>query len=286
MRTRLQEARKRKDDYSAYYNLALRYGPLAEKEFRAAPYPGSVYRTKISHATRVIQNWWWCIWPALLRRRKVAALALQSIFRGSIQRKRWREIIRLRTLWGTTRLLAHSFVAWMHYAARLRRLATITGRSRNRCLRRCLCAWAEQADFERRGKECLVRERLRRVGMGTIARAFEAWTSFAETSRTVRRMRQRSLSRPVLCVWRRRALSARRRRQLVWACSKLVSRGLRWQCRKRFLELRRACCSMQKLVRVKLTRAHFQRRIITRRTQKARQMVLNLQVSIDALRRC
>eukprot|EP00752_Nemacystus_decipiens_P016338 g14612.t1 len=158
-----------------YYRLAVKYGPLSEDQFELDAYPGSQYHGKIVDASRVIQNWWWSLWPRVLRRRKAAALMIQSAFRGFSQRRRWHAIIRLRTAWGNTRVVAHSFVVWRDTVARIRRVGAFTSRFRNRskinCLKVLRCNVAEQ----KRMREELLRDRLRRVSEGVRLRVFEAW---------------------------------------------------------------------------------------------------------------
>lgn len=257
--TRLEEARQRKEDYATYYDLTLRYGPLSDKDFDMAVYPGRVYVGIISDAAHVVQNWWWSTWPPVLRRRKSAALAVQSAFRGFVKRRQYQGIVRLRTLWGTTRIVAHVFVSWRDQTAKVRRVAAFTNRFRKLCVVRCLQAWRRHVDTEREAREDVVRQRLRRAKDGIRARVFENWVIYTETSLAVDRMRRRVILRPMLRAWSRRALADRVRNRMFWACAKLASRALRYHGRRRFVEAREACCKMQSFARRVVGRAKVQR---------------------------
>ncbi|CBJ48322.1 hypothetical protein Esi_0002_0053 [Ectocarpus siliculosus] len=173
--SKLEEAQRRKQDYSTYYGLAVRYGPLPGEKFDLATYPGSHYHGKILDATRVIQIWWWSVWPPLLRHRKAAALAIQSQFRGFLQRQKWRAIIRLRTLWGNTRIVTHSFVVWRITITTALRVKTFTGRLSNRRKGRVFGALLSNAQERRAAREELLRQRIRRVSEGVRLRVFESW---------------------------------------------------------------------------------------------------------------
>lgn len=276
--SRLEEARRRKQDYAVYYSLALRYGPFDAEEFGVAPYPGSAYRTKVQQAARIAQNWWWGVWPPLLRRRKIAALMAQSAFRGFLQRKRWNAIIRLRTLWGTTRFVARVFVCWQKSSIKSRRVAAFARRLQNGIVRRCLATWAGQVDAKRKRGENLVRQRLRRVEAGMTQRIFDAWVAYSEISRKIEHMHRRSITWPTFDAWRHRVYSDHVTRRLNWACAKLVSRNLRWHLRTRFLRLRDCAGKIQRLARKKLERARVQRHTTARRTRMAERIVNDIQV--------
>ncbi|CAN0127432.1 unnamed protein product [Scytosiphon promiscuus] len=172
---KLEEARRRKQDYAAYYRLALSYGSLAVEQFEQSQYPGNCYQGKVLDAARVIQNWWWSVWPTLLRRRKAGALAIQSVFRGFLQRRKWQAIIRLRTLWGNTRIVAHSFTVWRSRVASFQRAKAFAGRRIARSNAKCLAALRSNAVEKRTSREKLLRERLRRVSAGLRLRVFEGW---------------------------------------------------------------------------------------------------------------
>ncbi|CAM9946872.1 unnamed protein product [Ectocarpus sp. 4 AP-2014] len=173
--SKLEEAQRRKQDYGTYYGLAVRYGPLPGDQFDLITYPGSHYHGKILDATRVIQIWWWSVWPPLVRHRKAAALAIQSQFRGFLQRRKWRAIIRLRTLWGNTRIVTHSFVAWRTTITTALRVKAFTGRLSNRRRGRIFGALLSNAQERRAAREELLRRRIRRVSEGVRLRVFESW---------------------------------------------------------------------------------------------------------------
>ncbi|CAN0078753.1 unnamed protein product [Ectocarpus sp. 12 AP-2014] len=173
--SKLEEAQRRKQDYGTYYDFAVRYGPLPGDQFDLAIYPGSHYHGKILDATRVIQIWWWGVWPPLLRHRKAAALAIQSQFRGFLQRRKWRAIIRLRTLWGNTRIVTHSFVVWRTTITTALRVKAFTGRLSNRRRGRVFGALLTNAQERRAAREELLRQRIRRVSEGVRLRVFESW---------------------------------------------------------------------------------------------------------------
>ncbi|CAM9595962.1 unnamed protein product [Ectocarpus fasciculatus] len=173
--SKLEEAQRRKQDYGTYYGLAVRYGPLPGDQFDLAPYPGSHYHGKILDATRVVQIWWWGVWPPLLRHRKAAALAIQSQFRGFIQRRKWHAIIRLRTLWGNTRIVAHSFVVWRTKITTALRVKAFTSRLSNRRKEKVFGALLGNAQERRAAREELLRQRIRRVSEGVRLRVFESW---------------------------------------------------------------------------------------------------------------
>lgn len=278
-RARLEEAQRRKGDYAAYYNLALRYGPLGSEEFDAAPYPGSALHSKVSNAALVVQNWWWGAWPPLFRRRKLAALMVQSVFRGFVQRKRWRVFVRLRLLWGTTRIVSRALAGWKEGASRARRVARFAGRTRVRTLERSFAAWRHQAVVERSEVEKAIIDRLRRSQFGVSQRIFDAWASYAAASRRVEKMRGRSFTRGPFRAWRECTASDRRHRLLIRLCSTIASRALGRAARTRFLELRGACCMAQRLARGKLARVRVRRMIVERRVQQAEQLAQDAEVS-------
>lgn len=277
---RLDEARRRRKDYATYYHLALLYGPLSDQEFRVAAYPGSIYHNKTSDAARTAQNWWWNVWPTLLRRRKSAALAIQVNFRGFLQRRRWRAIIRLRTLWGFTRIVAHAFVCWRELVAKTCKVTVFARRFRSRCVARCLAAWAGHVDAERKLREAIVHDLLKRASQGIRLRVFEAWARYTDTSLAIERMRVRSFARPVLWAWHEQASSDRLRGQLGWACAKLTARLKRWQHRTGFLERRSACCTVQRGVRIYIARVRLKRKITESRTSRALEIIQDVEVGI------
>ncbi|CAM9426646.1 unnamed protein product, partial [Hapterophycus canaliculatus] len=172
---KLEEARRRKQDFDTYYHLAVRYGPLPVDQFEQPTYPGSCYQSKVLDATRALQNWWWTVWPTLLRRRKAAALTIQSVFRGFLQRRKWYAIIRLRTLWGNTRIVAHSFTVWRSRVASFQRVKAFADRFKARSNAKCLAALKCNAVERRTSREKLLRERLRRISDGLRLRVFEGW---------------------------------------------------------------------------------------------------------------
>lgn len=276
---RSEEARRRQQDYGTYYYLALRYGALSNEDFGTATYPGKLYHNRISDAARVIQNWWWSTWPPALRRRKAAALAIQSIFRRFVQRRKWHSIIRLRTLWGSTRFVAHAFLCWRDHFAKSRRVALCIHRFRNRCLQRSLVAWACLVDAERKARDDVIRRRLKRVKEGLSQRIFQAWVRYAETSLAVKSMRRRICARPVLRSWRERASADRVSNRLRWSCTILASRLLRWRYRNMFLDHRRACCKIQRAARRRIGRVRVRRGTAKSRTRRAEEIVQVIEVS-------
>lgn len=243
-----------------------------------AVYPGKIYARKVSDAARVVQDWWWNAWPSVLRRRKSAALAIQSLYRGFAQRKLWHGIIRLRTLWGNTRITAHAFVPWRDHVAKVGRVAAFTRRFRKRCAGRCLTAWRGFVDAKIKDREDLVRRRLKRVKEGIRARVFEGWIRYSEISLAVERMRRRVCTRPVLRAWRKHAHADRVYTHLHWACATLASRVLRWRARARFVDCRRACCKIQRFARGGNARVKVQRRAAEARTRQAEEIVQIVEV--------
>lgn len=276
--SRLEEARRRKDDYSTYYDFALRYGPLNEEEFELATYPGKICQAKTTDAIRMIQNWWWSVWPSLLRRRKAAALVIQAVFRGFVQKKRWCAIIRLRTLWGNTRIIAHAFTCWRDIHKKIKRVRVFTHHFHNRCKLICLMALVNHAKEKRKLREDAVRDSLRRVSAGIRFRVFEAWVRFTDISLAVERMHRRSSTRPVFRVWWMKASASRRYRLIVSACGVLVSRLLRFKCRARYAGLRRSCIGMQHIVRVNIARTRVKKRVEMSRARSAEEAVQALEV--------
>lgn len=276
--TRLEEARRRKLDYATYYGFALRYGPLAEEEFELVTYPGESYHARVSDACRLVQYWWWSVWPPVLRCRKAAALQIQASFRGLLQRKKWRAIIRLRALWGNTRIVAHSFTCWRDIVAKIRRVKAFTRRFRSRCKGRCYAALAKHAKQEKKLREDVVRERLRRLSQGIRFRVFDAWVTYTETSVAVKRMHLRSLVRPVFRAWWTTALAARRQCRLRWACATLVRRFISWRHRARYSDVRTACIKLQGVARVKSARARVKKDMHNARLRRAEEVIQALEV--------
>lgn len=270
---RLEEARRRKQDYATYYRLAISYGPLTVDQFEQCTYPGSYYQNTILDATRVLQNWWWSVWPTLLRRRKAAALAIQSVFRGFRQRRKWHAIIRLRTLWGNTRIVAHSFTVWRSTVESFQRVKVFAERCKTRTKAKCLGALRCNAIARRTSREKLLRERLRRVSDGLRLRVFEGWVRYAETSLAITRLGYRSSARPAFLGWRAIASADRIRCRLRWACATLASRLLRWRQRSSYTRLRASCVKIQVVARVKIASTRLRRDIAESRTRRAEEIV-------------
>lgn len=277
-RQRLEEAQRRKQDYGTYYGLAVRYGPLPGDQFDLATYPGSHYHGKILDATRVIQIWWWSVWPPLLRHRKAAALAIQSQFRGFLQRRKWRAIIRLRTLWGNTRIVTHSFVVWRTTITTALRVKAFTGRLSNRRKGRVFGALLSNAQERRAAREELLRQRIRRVSEGVRLRVFECWVRYTETSLAVERLRFRSVAWRWFREWRDVALEDRMRSRMDWACSTLASRLLRWKHRSHYFRVRKSCVKMQVVARMQISCARLKRKVKASRVRRAEEAVQKLEV--------
>lgn len=275
---RFEEAKRRKQDYSTYYSLAQQYGPLLDTDFAMAVYPGKVYAGKVSDAARWVHNWWWSAWPPVLRQRKAAALTIQSVFRGFVQRKKWHGIIRLRTLWGNTRITAHVFVSWRDHVAKLRRVAAFTCCFQKRCAGRCLAAWRGFVDAQRRQRENVVFRRLKQVKDGIRARVFEGWVGYTETSLAVERMRRRVCTRFVLKAWEKYTRANRAYTHLCWACATLAGRALRWRARTRFIIYRRACCKIQRFSRGRMAVLEVQRRAAEASTRQAEEIAQAVEV--------
>lgn len=214
----------------------------------------------------------------MLRRRKAAALAIQSAFRGFSQRKKWHAIIRLRTAWGNTRIVAHSFVVWREAVALIRQVRAFASRFRNRskmnCLKALLCNVAER----KRLREELLRDRLRRVSEGTRLRVFEAWMRYTETSLVIKRLQYRSSARPAFRAWWEVASEDRMRSRLRRACAALASRLLRWKTRSHYTRLRGSCVKIQDIARMKIASIRIKNKIRASRIRRAEESVQALEV--------
>lgn len=261
-----------------YYEFALRYGPLAEEEFELAVFPGRRYHAKNSDASRAIQNWWWSVWPSTLRRRKAAALVIQSLFRGFLQRRRWYAIIRLRTLWGNTRIAAHAFLQWKNMVVKVRKAKAFARRLRYRCEARCFAMLVAHARRKHQSREEVLRRRLQKVSEGIRLRVFEGWVRYTETSLAVERMRRRSVTRPVLRAWGGHALESRRHRRLCLASATIIHRVLGWRRRARYVDLRKACINMQAIARTKIAWIRGKRKIKESLMRQAEEAVQLLEV--------
>lgn len=275
---RLEEARRRKQDYATYYRLASRYGPLAKDQFELAVYPGSSYHGKVLDASRMVQNWWWSVWPRVLRRRKAAALAIQSVFRGFLKRKRWQAIIRLKTLWGNTRIVAHALWVWRSHVALVRRVRAFTQRFRNRNKAKALNTLYCITTEKKRSREELLRRHLRRFSEGIRLRVFERWVGFTDTSLAVGRLRFRSLAWPAFRGWRNIAREDRARSKLQWACATLASRVLRWRERSRYVRAQRSCLRIQVVARMWIASARVKCKLAAARFRRAEEAVQALEV--------
>lgn len=275
---RLEEARRRKQDYATYYRLAVSYGPLANDQFELATYPGNRYRDKVLDASRVIQNWWWSVWPRLLRRRKAAALVIQSVFRGFVKRQKWHTIIRLKTLWGNTRIVAHGFSVWRGKVALIRRVRAFARRFRNRSKANCLGALLCIVNEKKKQREELLRGRLRRVSQGIRLRVFQGWLRYTETSLTVERLRFRSSVRPAFRGWREIACEEMIRMRLQWACAIIASRVLRWRERSRYVRSRGSCMRIQAVARIRIASARVKSKLADLRYRRAEEAVQALEV--------
>lgn len=270
---RFEEARRRKLDYAEYFALALRYGPLGEGDFERAIFPGRSYHGNLFDASRLIQTWWWGLWPSILRRRKAAALMIQARFRGHVQRIRWQAIIRLRTMWGYTRIVAHAYTCWRDSVAKIRRAKAFARRLKNRCLARCLAALASLTRERRETRQDIVRERIRRMSLTLRDRVFDAWVLFTEKSLAVKRMRWHSLVYPTFDSWRRKVFRDRSFSRLRWACAVLVGRLMRWKATTRYVRLCKACIKIQRLVRVKLAITRTRNAVRHSRTCRAEEAI-------------
>lgn len=261
-----------------YYEFTLRYGPFAEEEFALAVFPGRRYHAKISDASRAIQNWWWSVWPPTLRRRKAAALVIQSLFRGFLQRRSWYAIIRLRTLWGNTRVAAHAFLQWRNMVVKVRKTKAFARRLRYRCEAQCFAMLVAHARRKHESREEVLRRCLHKVSEGIRLRVFEGWVSYTETSLAVERMRRRSLTRPAFRIWEEHALEHRRRRRLCSASAVIVHRVLGWRRRARFVDLRRVCINMQTIARTKITWIKGKRKVKESLMRQAEEAAQSLEV--------
>ncbi len=226
----------------------------------------------------MIQNWWWSVWPPLLRRRKAAALVIQSIFRGFLQRQRWHAIIRLRTSWGNTRIVAHGFVIWRGKVAVVRRVRAFVGRFRRRSMVKCWSALVCNVTDKKNMREELLRERLRRVAQGVRLRVFEAWARYTEISLAVNRMRYRASVLPAFRGWRETASEDRIQARLHWACAVLVSRMIRWKQKSRYGRLRKSCVMIQVVARKKIASDRVKRKTADSRVRRAEEAVQALEV--------
>lgn len=244
-------------------------------------HPGSTYEAKVSDAGRAVQTWWWGVWPPMIRRRKAAALAVQKIFRGFLQRRKWRAIIRIRTLWGNTRVVACSFTRWKGTASKATRARAFAQRRQNRSKAHCFALLADHAQKRRRSKEDVVGACLRRASHGVRLRVFEAWVRYAETSLAVERMRLRRLALPVMRAWRMQASVNRRHGRLRWACTLIASRLLRWRRRVQYLDMRRACIKVQRAARSNIVRARVKKGLSESRVRRAEEAVQALEVRWD-----
>lgn len=214
----------------------------------------------------------------MLRRRKVAALAIQSVFRGFLKRKRWHTIIRLKTLWGNTRIVAHTLLVWRGKVALVRRVRAFTRRFRNRSKAKVLNALFFVATEKKKSRDELLRRHLRRVSEGIRLRVFEGWVRFTETSLAVRRLRLCSLVRPAFRGWRKRAMEDRAHSQLRWACSTLASRVLRWRERSRYVRVQRSCMRIQVMARMWIASARIKSKLAAVRFHRAKEAVQALEV--------
>lgn len=214
----------------------------------------------------------------MLRRRKAAALMIQSVFRGFLQRKRWRVIIRLKTSWGNTRILAHALSVWRGQIALIQRLRAFARRLRNRSKAKTLNAFFFFVAEKKRRQEELLRRRMRRTSAGIRLRVFEGWLGYTETSLAVGRLRLRSLVRPVFREWRKIATEDRARSQLQWACAVLASRTLRWKERSRYVRSRKSCTSIQVMARTWIASARIKARLKAVRFRRAEEAVQVLEV--------
>ena len=261
-----------------YYEFALRYGPLAAREFELAVLPGRRYYAKISDASRALQNWWWSVWPSTLRRRKAGALVIQSSFRGFVQRRRWYAIIRLRTLWGNTRIAAHAFLQWRDMVLKSRRAKAFARRLRYRCEAQCFAMLVAHARQKHQSREEILRRHLQKVSDGVRLRVFEGWVSYTETSLTVERMRWRSATRPAFRMWGGHALEKRRQHRQCSASAMIIHRVLGWRRRARYVDLRRVCINMQAIARRKLARIQRKKKVIESLMCQAEEAVQSLEV--------
>lgn len=261
-----------------YYEFARRYGPLAAGEFELAILPGRRYHAKISDASRAIQNWWWSVWPSTLRRRKAGALVIQSLFRGFLQRRRWYAIIRLRTLWGSTRIAAHAFLQWRDMVMKTRKVKAFARRLRYRCEAQCFAILVAHARQKHQSREEILRRRLQKISEGLRLRVFEGWVSYTQTSLAVERMRWRSVIRPAFRIWGGHALENRRHHRLCSASATIIHRLLGWRRRARFVNLRRVCINMQAIARTKLTWIQTKQKVKESLMCQAEEAVRSLEV--------
>lgn len=203
---------------------------------------------------------------------------IQSAFRGFLQRQKWRIIIRLRTSWGNTRIIAHSFLVWRNMVTLTRRVRAFAFRFRNRSKANCLKALTHNVTEKKRSREELLRDRLRRVSEGVRLRVFEAWASYTETSLAVKRMRYRSSVRPAFRGWWEIASEDRQRSRLCWACANLASRLLRWKARSYYTKLRESCAKMQAIARAKIASTRIKKNVRLSRVRRAEEAVQALEV--------
>lgn len=203
---------------------------------------------------------------------------IQSIFRGFLQRQRWHVIIRLRTSWGNTRIVAHGFVIWRDKVALVRRVRAFVGRFRMRSMVNCWSALVSNATHKKKMREDLLRERLRRVSEGVRLRVFEAWARYTETSLTIKRMRYRSSVLPAFRGWQETASEDRIHSRLHWACAVLVSRLMRWKQKSRYTKLRKSCVMIQVVARKKIALDRVKRKITDSRVRRAEEAVQALEV--------
>lgn len=215
----------------------------------------------------------------MLRRRKAAALMIQSVFRGFSQRKKWHAIIRLRTSWGNTRIVTHSFVVWRDRVALTRRVRAFAFRFRNRSKANCLKALLWNVVERQRLREELLRDRLRRVSEGVRLRVFEAWVRYAETSLAIKRLRYRSSVRPSFRGWWEIASRGRMHSRLCWACATLVSRLLRWKTRSHYTKLRGSCVKIQTVAKIQMASSRIKKKARASRISRAEEAVQALEVS-------
>lgn len=203
---------------------------------------------------------------------------IQSAFRGFSQRKKWHAIIRLRTAWGNTRVVAHSFVAWRDTVALVRRVRALVSRFRNRSKINCLNALLANMTERKRVREELLRDRLRRVSEGVRLRVFEAWVRYTETSLAIKRLRFRSSVQAAFRGWWEIASEDRMRSRLRWSCAMLASRLLRWKTRSQYTKLRGSCVKIQTIARIKIASSRIKNKVRESRVRRAEEGAQALEV--------
>lgn len=271
---RWEETRQRKLDYATYYTYAERYGPLSEQEFNQnASNPGRAYNAKAFVAARSVQVWWWTVWPPLLRRRKAAALAVQATFRGYLQRRKWGTLIKLRVLWGKTRIITHTLKVWCHTVARTKRVKAFACRFRKNCKARCFAVLFDLSKHRREARQLMLRKHLQQVSHRVQQCVFEAWAQYAEKSLIVTRMNFWSVTRSVFTAWRLTVSEIRRYTRLRGACAVLAGTFLRQQSSGKYRRLKIACIKVQRTVRAMIACTRVQRSLDFERRRRAREIV-------------